>query len=148
MIQPPMIQPPVIQPLVVEIKKYANRRLYDTSQSAYITVSDLAEMVTSGTKIKVSDAKSGEDLTSITLLQILMEQCQDGVQAISANSLSHIIAYGTAKTALLLQAHLDEAIQGFDDSQDGRNAPPAHADHTEMRDALQQLNAAFARFQK
>jgi len=148
MIQPPMIQPPVIQPPVVEIKKYANRRLYDTAQSAYITLSDLAEMVASGTKIKVSDAKSGEDLTTITLMQILMEQCQDGVQAISANSLSHIIAHGTAKTALLLQAHLDEAIQGFDDSQDGRNAPPARADYTEMRDALKQLNAAFTRFQK
>ena len=79
MIQPPMIQPPVIQPPVVEIKKYANRRLYDTAQSAYITVSDLAEMVASGTKIKVSDAKSGEDLTSITLLQILMEQCVNPV---------------------------------------------------------------------
>ena len=138
----------MVQPPLIEIKKYANRRLYDTAQSAYITLADLAAMVASGTKIKVSDAKTGEDLTSITLLQILIEQGQDCVQAISANSLSRIIAYGTGKTALSLQAHLDEAIEAFDDRQDGRNTPSSHADLAEMRDALQQLNAAFTRLQK
>lgn len=136
------------QPLVVEIKKYANRRLYDTAQSAYITVADLAEMVASGTKIKVSDAKSGEDLTIITLLQILIEQAQEGRQAISADSLSRIIAHGTEQTALSLQAHLDEAMTAFDDKQQGRNSKTEQGDLTKMRDALLQLNAAFARFQK
>lgn len=138
----------MVKPPLIEIKKYANRRLYDTAQSAYITLADLAAMVASGTKIKVSDAKTGEDLTSITLLQILIEQGQEGVQAISANSLSRIIAYGTGKTALSLQAHLDEAIETFDDRQDGQNTPSSHADLAEMRDALQQLNAAFTRLQK
>lgn len=138
----------MVQPPVVEIKKYANRRLYDTAQSAYITLADLAEMVTSGSRIQVSDAKSGEDLTSITLLQILIEQGQEGIHAISAQSLSRIIAYGTGKTALSLQAHLDEAIAAFGETQDGQNSPEAHADLGELREALQQLNAAFTRLQK
>ena len=136
------------QPPVVEIKKYANRRLYDTAQSAYITLADLAEMVASGTVVKVSDAKSGEDLTSVTLLQILIEKSQEGAQAISANSLSAIIAYGTGKTALSLRAHLDEAIAGFGFQQEGRDTPAAISDLSEMRDALQALNAAFARLHK
>ena len=136
------------QPPVIEIKKYANRRLYDTAQSAYITLADLAEMVASGTNIKVSDAKSGEDLTIITLLQILIEQGQEGVQALSANSLSRIIVYGTGQTALSLQAHLDEALERFDDKQQGRTTATAQADLNDMREALQQLNATFTRLQK
>ncbi|MDX9720195.1 MAG: polyhydroxyalkanoate synthesis regulator DNA-binding domain-containing protein [Myxococcota bacterium] len=58
---------------MVTIKKYSNRRLYDTSQSRYITQDELAEMIRAGAEPKVVDAKSGEDLTQATLTQIVME---------------------------------------------------------------------------
>jgi polyhydroxyalkanoate synthesis repressor PhaR len=58
---------------VIHIKKYGNRRLYDTEDSRYITVEELAAKVQGGTDVKVQDAKSGEDLTQATLVQIIME---------------------------------------------------------------------------
>ena len=61
----------------VTIRKYENRRLYDTSASRYINLDDLAAMVRNGTEIKVVDAKSGEDLTRVTLTQIIVEEAKD-----------------------------------------------------------------------
>jgi polyhydroxyalkanoate synthesis repressor PhaR len=61
----------------VTIRKYENRRLYDTSASRYINLEDLAAMVRNGTDIKVVDAKSGEDLTRVTLTQVIVEEAKD-----------------------------------------------------------------------
>ena len=58
----------------VVIKKYSNRRLYDTSQSRYITLEDLAQIVSEGTWVEVKDAKSGQDLTRQVLTQVILEQ--------------------------------------------------------------------------
>ncbi|MBW2702053.1 MAG: polyhydroxyalkanoate synthesis repressor PhaR [Deltaproteobacteria bacterium] len=58
----------------VIIKKYSNRRLYDTSQSCYITLEDLAQIVSAGTWVHVQDAKSGQDLTRQVLTQVILEQ--------------------------------------------------------------------------
>jgi polyhydroxyalkanoate synthesis repressor PhaR len=58
---------------IVLVKKYGNRRLYDTDQSRYITMEELGEMIRSGAEARVVDAKSGEDLTSATLTQIITE---------------------------------------------------------------------------
>jgi len=61
----------------VTIRKYENRRLYDTSASRYINLEELAAMVRNGTEIKVVDAKSGEDLTRVTLTQVIVEEAKD-----------------------------------------------------------------------
>lgn len=61
----------------VTIRKYENRRLYDTSASRYINLEELAAMVRNGTEIKVVDAKSGEDLTRVTLTQIIVEEAKE-----------------------------------------------------------------------
>jgi len=61
----------------VTIRKYENRRLYDTSASRYINLDELAAMVRNGTEIKVVDAKSGADLTRVTLTQIIVEEAKD-----------------------------------------------------------------------
>lgn len=58
---------------MVQIKKYGNRRLYDTEESRYITLEELAGKVQGGTDVQVLDAKSGEDLTQATMVQIIME---------------------------------------------------------------------------
>ncbi len=62
---------------IVTIRKYENRRLYDTSASRYINLEELAAMVRNGTEIKVVDAKTGEDLTRVTLTQIIVEEAKD-----------------------------------------------------------------------
>lgn len=62
---------------VVVVKKYGNRRLYDTSRSAYVNLEDLAKMVRNGTDVQVVDAATGEDLTRVTLTQIIVEDAKE-----------------------------------------------------------------------
>jgi polyhydroxyalkanoate synthesis repressor PhaR len=61
----------------ITIRKYENRRLYDTSASRYINLDQVATMVRNGTDVKVVDAKTGEDLTRVTLTQIIVEEAKD-----------------------------------------------------------------------
>ena len=66
-----------LKPSKVIIKKYGNRRLYDTSTSRYINLDEIAALVRNGTEVQVIDVKSGEDLTRVTLTQIIMENAKD-----------------------------------------------------------------------
>ena len=66
-----------MKPAKVIIKKYGNRRLYDTSASRYINLEEIAVLVRNGTEVQVVDAKSGEDLTHVTLTQIIVENAKD-----------------------------------------------------------------------
>ncbi len=75
------------------IKKYANRRLYNTATSAYVTLDDLAEMVKSGDDFIVKDAKTGEDITHSVLTQIIFEQEAKGENMLPVNFLRQIIRF-------------------------------------------------------
>ena len=75
------------------IKKYPNRRLYDTRTSSYITLADVKQMVLSGEAFEVRDAKTSEDLTRSILLQIILEEESGGVPMFSAATLSQIIRF-------------------------------------------------------
>ena len=75
---------------VVTIKKYANRRLYDTERSCYITLEDLGTMVRDGRDFRVVDAKSGEDITHNVLTQIIMDEETRGETLLPVNFLSTI----------------------------------------------------------
>ena len=72
------------------IKKYPNRRLYDTEISSYITIEDVRQLILDGESFEVRDAKSGEDLTRSVLLQIIAEHEQDGQPMLSTQLLSHL----------------------------------------------------------
>ena len=86
----------------VVIKKYPNRRLYDTSSSTYITLVDINTMVVAHQKFVVLDAKNGEDLTRSILLQIILEEESGGVPLFSAPSLSNLIRfYGQATQSIM-----------------------------------------------
>src|SRR3546814_5441382 len=76
---------------VVTIKKYANRRLYDTDRSCYITLDDLGAMVRDGRDFRVVDAKSGEDITHNVLTQIIMDEETRGETLLPVNFLRHLI---------------------------------------------------------
>jgi polyhydroxyalkanoate synthesis repressor PhaR len=95
------------------IKKYPNRRLYDTRTSAYITLSDVKQLVLDGERFQVVDAKSGEDLTRSILLQIILEEESGGKPMFSATALSQIIRfYGHAMQGVM-GAYLEKNIQAF-----------------------------------
>jgi polyhydroxyalkanoate synthesis repressor PhaR len=100
------------------IKKYPNRRLYDTQTSAYITLADVKQLVLDAAVFQVVDAKSGEDLTRSILLQIILEEESGGVPMFSANVLSQIIRfYGHAMQGVM-GTFLEKNIQAFMDIQE------------------------------
>ena len=85
------------EPLI--IKKYANRRLYDTQQSRYITLPELATMVRAGTDVRVLDAKDGTDLTRAVLMQVLLEE-QERLDVLPVELLHHMVrVQGTLQAA-------------------------------------------------
>ncbi|MEQ1687112.1 MAG: polyhydroxyalkanoate synthesis repressor PhaR [Sphingopyxis sp.] len=87
---------------VITIKKYANRRLYDTRKSTYITLDDLAAMVRDGREFRVVDAKSGEDITHNVLTQIIMDAEQGGQTMLPVSFLRQLITlYGDSMQALV-----------------------------------------------
>ena len=84
------------------IKKYPNRRLYDTEESRYITLADVRRLVTDKVNFVVIDKKSGQDITRTILLQVISEQEQTGEPIMSRDFLSHVIrSYGGAMQGLV-----------------------------------------------
>jgi len=99
------------------LKKYPNRRLYDTQLSSYITLADVKAMVLSGERFEVREAKSGEDLTRSILLQIILEEETGGVPIFSAQMLAQIIRfYGHAMQGMM-GSYLEKNLQTFTDIQ-------------------------------
>jgi polyhydroxyalkanoate synthesis repressor PhaR len=100
------------------IKKYPNRRLYDTQTSTYITLADVKQLVLASELFQVIDAKSSEDLTRSILLQIILEEESAGAPMFSAPMLAQIIRfYGHAMQGIM-GAYLEKNIQAFIDIQD------------------------------
>ncbi|HEY9065553.1 MAG TPA: polyhydroxyalkanoate synthesis repressor PhaR [Burkholderiaceae bacterium] len=99
------------------LKKYPNRRLYDTQLSSYITLADVKAMVLSSERFEVRDAKTGEDLTRSILLQIILEEETGGVPIFSAQMLAQIIRfYGHAMQGMM-GSYLEKNLQTFTDIQ-------------------------------
>ncbi len=99
------------------IKKYPNRRLYDTKTSAYITLGDVKDLVLKFEVFKVLDAKSGEDLTRSILLQIILEEETGGMPMFSSDLLSGFIRfYGSAMQGMLGK-YLENNMKTFVDFQ-------------------------------
>ena len=100
------------------IKKYPNRRLYDTQTSAYITLADVKKLVLDNEVFQVVDAKTGEDITRSILLQIILEEESGGVPMFSPAALSQIIRfYGNAMQGVM-GSFLEKNIQAFMEIQD------------------------------
>jgi polyhydroxyalkanoate synthesis repressor PhaR len=100
------------------IKKYPNRRLYDTQTSSYITLSDVKQLVLENENFKAVDAKSGEELTRSILLQIILEEESGGVPMFSSEMLAQIIRfYGHAMQGMM-GAYLEKNLQAFKEIQD------------------------------
>src|SRR5271168_807273 len=92
------------------IRKYSNRRLYDTGGSRHVTLDDLRQLIVAGERIKVIDDKSGEDLTRSVLLQIISEQEQFGSPVLGSELLEMIIRFYGRPTQALLSRYLEQAF--------------------------------------
>ncbi len=117
---------PAVQEPPVVVKKYANRRLYNTESSSYITLDTLAEMVRGGRDFVVYDAKSGEDITRGVLTQIIVEEENKGRALLPTSFLRQLIAFYGDSLQNLVPRYLEQAMTSFARQQQ------------EMRKAMQQ----------
>src|SRR5579864_9503537 len=97
----------------VVVKKYANRRLYNTATSSYVTLDDLARMIKEGGDFVVYDAKSGEDLTRSVLTQIIVEQEQKGTNLLPISFLRQLISFYGDSMQFLVPGYLEQAMVAF-----------------------------------
>lgn len=97
----------------IVIKKYANRRLYDTETSQYITLDDLCERVKNGREFIVTDAKTGQDLTRQVLTQIILEREIKGYPLLPVDFLRSAIRFYDDKMGGVLQSYLDASMKAF-----------------------------------
>ncbi len=101
----------------VIIRKYANRRLYDTSASRYVNLEEIAAMIRNGTDLQVVDAKTGQDLTRVTLTQIILEDARDEPAGLPLDLLRQLIMTSDyvrqefMKSAFDAYAKLQDAVQ-------------------------------------
>jgi polyhydroxyalkanoate synthesis repressor PhaR len=102
----------------VVIKKYANRRLYNTSTSTYVTLDDLAQMVKQGTEFAVYDAKTGEDITRSVLTQIIFEEESKGTNLLPINFLRQLIRFYGDSMQAFVPGYLEMSLQTLGKEQD------------------------------
>jgi polyhydroxyalkanoate synthesis repressor PhaR len=99
------------------LKKYPNRRLYDTQTSTYITLADVKQMVLGAQDFEVRDAKSGDEITRSILLQIILEEETVGMPMFSTQMLAHIIRFYGHTMQGMMGAYLEKNMQAFVDLQ-------------------------------
>ncbi len=103
----------------VTIKKYANRRLYNTATSSYVTLDHLCQMVKDGVDFAVYDAKTGDDITRSVLTQIIVEEEAKGQNLLPISFLRQLISfYGDNMQQMLLPRYLDFSMKSFTDNQE------------------------------
>ena len=101
----------------ITIKKYANRRLYDTESSTYITLDRLAQMVREGREFEVVDAKSGEDITRQVLTQIIVDEESRGTTMLPINFLKQLIGLYGNSMQNFVPSYLEAAMDAFQRNQ-------------------------------
>ena len=109
------------------IKKYPNRRLYDTQTSSYITLTDVKQLVLAADEFTVVDAKSNEDLTRSILLQIILEEEANGAPMFTSVVLSQIIRYYGHAMQGMMGSYLEKNVQAFTDIQNKFTSGPTGA---------------------
>src|SRR5437870_5555667 len=97
----------------VVVKKYANRRLYNTATSSYVTLDDLAKLIKEGGDFIAYDAKTGEDITRSVLTQIIVEQEQKGQNLLPTSFLRQLIGFYGDSMQFLVPGYLEQAMIAF-----------------------------------
>jgi polyhydroxyalkanoate synthesis repressor PhaR len=134
------------------IKKYANRRLYDASQSRHVTLEDVREFIVKGEKIRVVEDKSGEDITRLILLQVIAEQEQFGKPILSTPLLESIIRFYGNGMQEFMARYLEKSVETFMRQQEGVQAQMAklmtQAPMTAMADIARHNLEVWTRMQE
>lgn len=133
----------------VIIKKYANRRLYNTDTSTYVTLEDLAEMVRAERDFVVYDAKTGEDLTHAVLTQIIVEQESRGTNLLPIGFLRQLIRFYGDGMQMLVPSYLEFSLDSLTKQQEKYRRNFADTFGTVAFDVMQeQVRKNFAAFEK
>jgi polyhydroxyalkanoate synthesis repressor PhaR len=133
----------------VIIKKYANRRLYNTDTSTYVTLEDLAEMVRGERDFVVYDAKSGDDLTHAVLTQIIVEQESRGTNLLPIGFLRQLIRFYGDSMQRLVPSYLEFSLDSLTRQQEQYRRRFAHTFGTAAFEAMQeQVRKNFATFER
>ncbi len=98
---------------ILLLKKYNNRRLYDTEKSIYVTLDYVTDVVKKGRKVKVTDAKTGEDVTSAILTQIVLEEARKKKYLLPPELLYLIIQYGENVLTDFFEKYLEQTIKNY-----------------------------------
>jgi polyhydroxyalkanoate synthesis repressor PhaR len=133
-VRPEIPETPAETPPPVVVKKYANRRLYNTESSSYITLDNLAQMIRAGRDFVVYDAKSGEDITRSVLTQIIVEEESKGRALLPTGFLRQLIGFYGDSLQNLVPRYLEQAMTLFARQQE------------QMRVAMQQSMGNFFPF--
>jgi len=97
----------------IVLKKYSNRRLYNTSSSEYVTLQEVADLVRNGADVEVVDAKSKEDVTALVLTQIILEETRQNNFLLPVPLLHTIIKYGDNLLIEFFEHYLEKSIKNF-----------------------------------
>lgn len=97
----------------VLLKKYSNRRLYDTEKSAYVTLAQVAGLIKAGREVEVTDAETGEDVTAFILTQIVFEEAKRKTVLLPASLLYLIIRYGETVLSEFFEKYLEQTLQSY-----------------------------------
>jgi polyhydroxyalkanoate synthesis repressor PhaR len=100
-------------PEKLRLKKYANRRLYDTENSVFVSLSQVADLVKQGREIEIRDDKTGEDVTSFILTQILLEEVKKKTLMLPVSLLSLMIRYGNTVLSEFLDRYLEQTLRNY-----------------------------------
>ncbi len=141
----------------ITIKKYANRRLYNTGTSTYVTLEDLATMVKAGENFVVYDAKSGEDITRSVLAQIIFEQeNKEGQNLLPINFLRQLIRFYGDSMQMMVPRYLEVSLESFTREQEkmrqqmaqafGVNVPSFGPMEEQVRRNMEMFQKTFSMF--
>ena len=100
-------------PEKVVLKKYANRRLYDTEKRAFVSLSQVAELVKQGREIEISDDKTGEDVTAFILTQIVLEEAKKKTLLLPISLLYLLIRYGDSVLSEFFDNYLEQTLKNY-----------------------------------
>ena len=130
------------------IKRYTNRKLYDTEESRYVTLEEIAGMVKAGEEVQIVDNRSGKDLTEVTLAQILFEEQKKQTTRMPLGMLKEIIRTSGSSITDFIQRRLTQPVQSFKEEAERRVDKIVRRSESTVEEKARQVREFFTSTQK